>query len=835
MEINLANSDEQSYQNFTGENFDNRKTVAQQDFTEQNPDWQAEEEIPVHQYAEEPPAEANPVFRKMIRWLVYAATFLTPLWFLPWTADVTAFNKQTLLVAVAGIGLVLWLVDVIKSGVVRYKPSNLYLPVFGLVAAAGVSVIFSVSRTISFFGVAGGRSLSLISLAALAVLFTLAVNVIEDRGRALRKIMIVSLTLMLLYGILQVFGLYLFKGALFASRAFNSVGSLNSLGILAALVLAFFTTSGSTITKESELGGLTAKWQDWVVDGARYLGLALALFFVILVNWWPVWTIAFVSLLASVAFTSASDASLVKRGRMRLFAMPMAVIVLGIFLMLVNFNWASIKSKLPVEVAPSQTVSWTIAVDSLKMRPMGYGMENFSIAFDKFKPVGIVNSVFHQVRFSDAASEIVNMAVEGGVLMILAFLALLWFYAKLLIAAVKSGFNGIADSSANWAASFGLLAVFFLYPFSFVLLTLFFMLLVLTVLSGSESAKEKAVNLESDAKYSFAGSVAFIVGLVAVLVAGYFTVNNYIANIYLAKAARAADRSQAIEYYVASVNTNSQDARVYRLLSQTVLAQLADDLKTGPEKDETRENYNSRMQNQIASAVNIAIRATNADPADAQNWANRGLIYQNLITLVGGAEQAAINSYNESLARNPNDPATYLRIGNVYFTLADNLRRASGARSQIEDNLSKAEENFKKAVALYNNYGQALYNLAAVYDREGKLPDAIKQFEKLQTGNSRDPSIAFQLGLLYYRNGQKDHALRAWQQAVLLFPNYSNARWYLSLIYEERGELAQALEQVKEVEKLNHDNELVKQRLTQLEAGQRTIPPEKLLEKKPLD
>jgi tetratricopeptide (TPR) repeat protein len=219
------------------------------------------------------------------------------------------------------------------------------------------------------------------------------------------------------------------------------------------------------------------------------------------------------------------------------------------------------------------------------------------------------------------------------------------------------------------------------------------------------------------------------------------------------------------------------------------------------------------------------------------------------MTLVGGADQAAVDMYNESLKRNPADPLTYLRIGNVYLSVADNLRAFinnppanqagkidfTAVRKQIDDNMVKAEDNFKKAISLYNNYGQALYNLAAVYDREGKLPEAIKQFEKLQATNQRDPSILFQLGLLYYRNNQKDNAFNAWQQAVVLFPNYSNARWYLSLVYEERGDLASALNQVQEIAKLNPDNEQVQQRLAQLEAGQRTIPPEKVLNKEPLD
>ena len=94
--------------------------------------------------------------------------------------------------------------------------------------------------------------------------------------------------------------------------------------------------------------------------------------------------------------------------------------------------------------------------------------------------------------------------------------------------------------------------------------------------------------------------------------------------------------------------------------------------------------------------------------------------------------------------------------------------------------------------------------------------------------------MAFQIGLLYYRNNQKDAAFNAWQQAVVLFPSYSNARWYLSLVYEERGDLANALKQVEEIERFNPDSEMVRERLDKLRSGKRTIPPEKVLDQKPL-
>ena len=847
MEREFTENEGRDYQNFGEGSFDNRVV------DEESASAVEDKSVPM---SEEEIAPEKPIFTKAIRWLVYAAAFLMPLWFLPFTADVLEFNKQALLVAVAGIGLVLYLIDVVKTGIFKYKPTALYWPVLGLVFAGVISVIFSVSRFNSLFGFGGSRSFSLLSLASLAALFFLAVNVADDGGKTLKKAITASLSLAFIFGALQVLGLYLFKGSLFVNPTFNSVGTLNALGILAAVSLAFFASLGlkKQVSVEIEEGSFSKLALNWVATGLRYVGFVLALFLVVLINWWPIWTVAFVSLLAGVALESAGNPRLRAGSRMRMFAIPMALIVLGIFLMLVNFNWTSLKSKFPIEVAPSQKSSWKIAFNSLKSRPLGFGLENFGIAYDKLRPSDIANTVFSQIRFGDSASEAANMAIEGGILMILAVLSIFWFYGRELVGRFRKETIGRGETGSILAASLGLLTALFLYPFNLALMAILILLLALSVISeGREDAAAAenviTINLESSAKYSFAGSLAFIVGLVLVLVAGYFTVNNYMSNVYLARALGATDRTKAIGYFVESVNSNTKDARVLRLLSQTVVAQLADDLRTGPRKDETKENYNARIQNQIASAVDISLRAANVDPADSQNWANRGLVYQNLMTLVGGADQAAVNMYNESLKRNPADPLAYLRIGNVYLSAADNLRALinnpppgqagkidyTAARKQVDDNMAKAEENFKKAISLYNNYGQALYNLAVVYDREGKLPEAIKQFEKLQAANQRDPSILFQLGLLYYRNNQKDNAFSAWQQAVVLFPDYSNARWYLSLVYEERGDLASALNQVEEIAKLNPDNELVKQRLAQLEAGQRTIPPEKVLGKKPLD
>jgi tetratricopeptide (TPR) repeat protein len=201
--------------------------------------------------------------------------------------------------------------------------------------------------------------------------------------------------------------------------------------------------------------------------------------------------------------------------------------------------------------------------------------------------------------------------------------------------------------------------------------------------------------------------------------------------------------------------------------------------------------------------------------------------------------------YNESIRRNPLDPLAYTRIGNVYLTEADAIEQsiankkvsaadAKSLRTKEGELLANAEKSFKQAIQINNSFGQALYNLGVVYEHRGQLKESIEQFKRLAGLNPSDPSLIFQLGLLYYRNNQKDLAFNSLLQAVALFPDYSNARWYLSLMYEERGQLDQALVQAKAIQKLNPDNDMVKQRIDQLESGKRLIPPSNVLDQEPL-
>ena len=79
--------------------------------------------------------------------------------------------------------------------------------------------------------------------------------------------------------------------------------------------------------------------------------------------------------------------------------------------------------------------------------------------------------------------------------------------------------------------------------------------------------------------------------------------------------------------------------------------------------------------------------------------------------------------------------------------------------------------------------------------------------------------MAFQLGLIYYNDNKLEKARLEFERAVAFSPDYSNARYFLGLIYDKQGNKQGALGQFENISKLNPDNQEVKNILNNLRSG----------------
>ena len=96
--------------------------------------------------------------------------------------------------------------------------------ILALLVASGVATVTSLSRAKSLFGINVSLSDAFITIAALTALYWVTVNVFHDRGRLLRRAVILSGTAALIIGLFQMFTWYFLPGGFTHSRAFNTVG-----------------------------------------------------------------------------------------------------------------------------------------------------------------------------------------------------------------------------------------------------------------------------------------------------------------------------------------------------------------------------------------------------------------------------------------------------------------------------------------------------------------------------------------------------------------------------------------------------------------------------------
>ena len=784
------------------------------------------------------------IYSKACRWFLMAGVFLLPLFFLPWSTGILEFNKQILLIGLSGASLILWLLHVVISGQLSWRANPLDKGIAAFLLAVSLSTIFSLARFKSLFGLTGSLSDSLVVVIALSIFYFGIVNIFDDKGSKVRTYLGYSLFLVLLYGVLNMFGLQIFKYlniSIFSfamSKAFNTVGSINALGMIAAVALPLFHKVNLSVFQSLKFKGLNI----------GKIGTILAVAVLIILNWWVLWVVAIAGMAMMIALESLNVSkfkSLNSKGeefkstRMSKFLLPMTVIVLGVFLMVVNFNLDFLKNDFPIEVAPSFSLSADIAQSVLKKSmAFGYGPENFSLAFDQYGAGNLANTTLSSAKFFDSTSQALNWAVQGGLVVLAALAFLLWLigrsmFKSLKVSEFKDGDIGVLSGIA------ALMVGMFLYPFNLTLMFVTYVMMGLMAVSlwGDE---KKLFNVEERASTSLISSLGFIGGLILVLVGSYFGATLYVSDIKYSQALTSKDMDKTVLLLNEAINWNSQDDRYYRASSQVALALFSAELnKKGSDADRT-----AKIQNYLASAINLAKRATEVAPRESNNWSNLGNVYQNLMGFVDGVEKLAEDSYLKAAELRPGDASFYNNIGNMYLAKSDlsrQLAAGSGANAakfqqEVMPSLVKAEENFKKAIELSDSFGLAIYNLGAVYDRMGKVREAIVQLEKIAPYNSNQPTIAFELGLLYYRDNQKDKAFTQLQRAVLLSPDFANARWYLALLYEERGDIPNAIDQMQKIlsTDANKGNQVVLTKLNELQLGKKTIPPQKVIDQKPL-
>ncbi len=754
---------------------------------------------------------------------LYAAVMLVPLWFMTKTLDVLELNKQTLLVVLTMVALMAWLGKAILEKKLTLTRSWMHAVVvlFGL--GYLVVSLFSQDRYLSLVGNLGQMQWAFTSVAAFVLFYLVMVNTVNTTTKLYDLLLafLGSSVVVGLYGISQAAGAYplAWLAPLTANAGFNTIGSFNSLAVyltVPLIIAASLTVLGckdeGCVLGRGSKSSLAAKGLVWAA-------LAISTLVLVLVDYWVAWALVLIGSFLLVGITYLRTKSI---------GHPTKVIVPGVLCLLAValLIWKTpINLNIPGEVAPSPSHSWEIAKNTLQDHALfGSGPGTWIFDYAKYRSSAANLTQFWQIRFDRGYDSLLSLLAMLGIV-----------GTSLWLILVGSGIGKSVHhlmrerSDDTWQAYLTVFVgwvmtvlIAFLYNFNFSHHFLFWFLLALLAALVSNGT------ITLDGRKSPSANTALSILLVVISVCAFSV--TWLAGQRLVADAKYSssvvsfrnghDIQESIDALNSAVALNRLNDSYYRNLSQAYLIRLSKELQGQPSQDKA-----TLINSLVSAAIDTAKKATEVSPSNVDNWSNLATVYQAIASFTRGADEFAIKNYQEALSREPNNPAFYNEIGKLYVLRSDAYRTLlssndaktrADAEGNVKSELDKAAGFLNQSIQVKPDFALAHYSLGIVYERQGRLKDAITKLEQVLGVNNKDVGTAFQLAILYYRDGQKDKSLNLFEQIVAFDPSYANARWYLASLYEERGRYDDAIAQVMEVKKTNPDNQLVNQRLEAL-------------------
>lgn len=758
--------------------------------------------------------EAHKWYTLFARGLFVFIAGVIPLTVVPWTIDQLEINKQTVLL-VGGSFILLAIVArtlTRRSLVVRAHPAFLFLGIFLVFFA--ISCVLSSAPYTSWMGGSGQQYLSFLTVAVLSLL-AFSIGLIEEKPVLLvRQTVTVSVVVSAIIGFLVSLAILGFP---VVSTGF--IGTPDALAIylitlstLGCAATLFMPPSEKTSSQEKK-----GDWSWWVIRIAAIITSISTVIVLLAVSFWLWWVL----LIFVMAVLFVRVFAQVEQGSsLRGLLVPMALTACAILFLIFP---SPIKHVFPLEVSPSYATSWHVTASSLGEHSwvFGAGPGTFVEAYTKFRPAELNATKFWDVRFDRPSSHLLSLLQGTGVLGIVFFLLWSgWVFMGGWTASSQREDEMSAWRHIVWLGWIVLALGTVVYSSNMTLTFLFFLFsgLILALVP----LPAKTIIFAQSPRAALASTFISVFCTIALLTLLFVTGSRYAAEWIFARAVSAEQAGSDIDTVLKGLDTSARLNRwsddYYRNLAHALFLKIAQQAKDPGAKPE-------EIQSLVASAINAARQATTLAPQQVVNWSLLGDMYREIAPIAGGADAFAISAYEKAIELAPANPKYEVSLGRAYLAQAetqeallktDDKDAAAKAKTIRDTALTNAITHLLKAGEEKNDYAPAHYYLAAAYERQGNLSDAIMRMEEVKMTAPSDVGVALQLGLLYLRQGKTDAGQTELERAVRIAPNFSNARWFLSAVYEQKGEYDKAIDQVNEVAKYNENNDLITQRLARL-------------------
>jgi tetratricopeptide (TPR) repeat protein len=655
-----------------------------------------------------------------------------PLFFLPLTSEFFEFNKFTLLMFATIAGAILWSVRMVLQKRFAFTRTPLDIPLVVLLLVFFIAAISSIDQVIAIFGTPARPWPSFVSLLTLVVFYFVASSNIKSKKNVdiLLYVLTGSTVIAALVSVTSYFGAFLpFQFAQY--RAFNTLGSANSLALLEAIVIP-----------------LTASWvlfsKDKIVRGAAAAATVILAFSLILINFAP----AYFGLVVGLLLVGAIVLKYGKISKPAQLSIGV-VVILSVLLLAVRyipslatqtFGSMIVGKDKSLEINKALTLgqnyAWDIATSTIGKRPLfGTGPGTYLFTYTQLKPRAINNTDFWRIRFDKSSSDFTEIIATVGIIGVLAFLLFIAAAIRFIWSLLFKGSNSATYLPVSAMAVTFIASQFFATSTISTVIPFFIALAATVVLAKTQDEKhvhevvievatltsgfgwlptggKKVVSVKSDSnrKGSSRSQILPYIFLILVILVSIFGVRNQVmawsGEYYYRQALLAAAQnngSATINALQQAINTNPGVDTYHRDLSATALSAAITLSQQKNLSDSQKQLINQLAQvavdqGKVASGYQILpLRVPGISASNVANWETVSAAYQALIGQLSGSDVNAVNTLLQAAALDPENPILHDKIGQIQKRLK---------------NIDAAQRKFEDAVITKNDYGPAHYDLA---------------------------------------------------------------------------------------------------------------------------
>jgi tetratricopeptide (TPR) repeat protein len=775
--------------------------------------------------AQAPKRDKAPIADRLNGWAfvaLLATIFLLPIFLIPSALFSLALSKLLLLAAGTSVSLALHFAGAFKKGTLALRKS-FALGGFAVFALAFLlAAAFSPQIGQSLWGY--GFEIGTVSFVATMFLLMASASVLVDsKDRLMRVFQAVAVSFAVLLAI-HVARLLLGPAALtlglFGDASGTPIGKWYELGIF-AFVMAVMSVNA-----------LEGKRVPTAKKVLAWAGIVATIFLLTLVAFpiatWAV--LAFAVVFSIIKFVTRKPVAIAAEGeapvkkapwqdRFRVSVAALVLLVVSLAFVIGDMNadtrttptlsqrFSSFYKVSAIEARPSAQSTLSVAKDVFKDRPaFGAGPNRFLNYYLAGKPQEIVLSAFWNADFSYGVGWFPSVIAMSGIAGIVGVLAYLAGLVILCIKALRVALRDIAGKRHLLSLvliTVGLTAFAFVYVPSIVGLS--FLAFFIGVLSAQSDAPFALPLSNKKGKIAFWVLAVLLAAVAFCVTVGYATA--FLATSYYQKTAVAAQKGDvALAETYAARALSFRDQDIYeRLNAEVGIAKITALAKAGTEANATAIN------DAFTAAEKHALRATELDAYNYQNWLQLGKLYEfmGLSFNIPEAVVTAGKAYGEAIKTNPRNPGLYV----VLARLAVSAGR-----------LDEAKQALAKALEIKGNYTEAIVFLAQIETELKNYDNALNAAIAAYQTSPTDLSIAVQVGAIKYMKKDYQGAIDVLEAVIGQEPNYANARFYLGLSYAKLLRAHDAIEQFRVIDQLNPGLEQIQSILSNLNAGKAPIP-----------